>query len=478
MAETITADLCVIGAGLGGLTAVAEARALGASVVLIERDKMGGDYLNTGAVPSAALAAAAAHAAAIRSGSAFGVAADEPRISSRKVHDFVEQVIAGLAPRDAVARVEALGAQVLKGEGKFTDARTVTVGETEVRARRFVIATGARSAVPAIQGLDSVPYFTSETIFDNTRKLTHLLIVGGGNFGLEIAQSMRRLGAQVTLVDGKVPLAEIDPELAAIALERIREEGVDIRSETTVASIQARTQGIGVAVRSGEREETLDVSHVLVAQERVPNLEALDLDKAGIKRTTGDDRHLALTAGMKTTNRRVYAIGDAAGAGRSAQLAAWQARLVVRDAILGMPIRVEASAVPRVVSTDPEIAEVGMSEAEARAKLGDKFSVLRGGFAENDRARATRSAYGMAKIIVGRDGTLLGAGVVGDRAGELIALFSYAMAHKMPAASLAGFVAPHPSLAAIAGALGAEYSRLKGVNPLLQRLAALVRMLP
>src|SRR5688572_3651401 len=186
LAEILTPDLCVIGAGHGGLTAVAEARALGASAVLIERDKMGGDYLNTGAVPSAALAAAAAQAAAIRTAAAMGIAADEPRINARKVHDYVEQVIAGLAPRDAEARIEAMGAQVLKGEARFIDARTVAVGgETRIRARRFVIATGARSVVPSIPGLDSVPYFTSETIFDNTRKLTHLVVIGGGTTGLE-----------------------------------------------------------------------------------------------------------------------------------------------------------------------------------------------------------------------------------------------------------------------------------------------------
>jgi pyruvate/2-oxoglutarate dehydrogenase complex dihydrolipoamide dehydrogenase (E3) component len=478
LAETINPDLCVIGAGHGGLTAVAEARALGASVVLIERDKLGGDYLNTGAVPSAALAAAAAQAAAIRTSGTFGIVADEPRINTRRVHDYVEQVILGLAPRDAQARLEALGAQVLRGEARFIDGRTVAVGDTNIRARRFIIATGARSVVPPIPGLHDVPYFTSETIFDNTRKLTHLAVIGGGALALEIAQSHRRLGAEVTVIEPKAPLAGTDPELATVALERLAEEGVIVRAETDAVAIQARSQGIGVVVRSGDREEVLDVSHILVAQERVPNLDALDLGKARIKLAPDDPRRLQVGPGLRTTNRRVYAIGDAAGGPRYAHLAAWHAGIVVRSALLGLPLRADSSAVPAVISTDPEIATVGLSEAGARQQLGEKFTVVRTAFAENDRARATRKTYGLVKLIIGRSGTILGAGIVGDRAGDLVGLFAYAIAHGMPAKTLGGFVAPHPSLAALAHQLGAEYSRAQGVNPLMQRVASLVRLLP
>jgi pyruvate/2-oxoglutarate dehydrogenase complex dihydrolipoamide dehydrogenase (E3) component len=478
LAETITADLCVIGAGHGGLTAVAEARALGATVVLIERAKMGGDYLNTGAVPSAALAATAAHAAAIRTGAGFGVGSDEPRINARKVHDYVAEVIASLAPRDAEARVEALGARVIKGEARFTDRRTVAVEDTEVRARRFIIATGARSVVPPIPGLDAVPYFTSETIFDNTRKLTHLAVIGAGTTGLEIAQSLRRLGAQVTVVEPKTPLPGIDPELAAVALERLTEEGVVIRSGTDVSAIQARSQGIGVVIRSGENEEMLDVSHILVALERVPELDALDLNKASIKRAADDPRRLLVNESLRTTNRRVYVIGDAAGGPRYAHLAAWQAGLAVKSALLGRPAKADAAAVPTITFTDPEIAEIGLSEAAAKERLGENFTVFRTGFAGNDRARATRKTYGAAKLLVDRKGTIVGAGIVGERAGDLIGLFTYAIAHKMPAKSLTGFVVPHPSLAGIAHELGMEYSRAQGVDPLMERLVSLVRLLP
>lgn len=478
LAEIITADLCVIGAGIGGLTAAAEARALGASVVLIERDKLGGDYLNTGTVPSKALAAAAAHAHAMRTGGPFGIAGDEPRVNTRKVHDGIEQIIAAIAPNDAVARVEALGVQVVKATAKFLDPRTVEAGETHVRARRFIVATGARSSVPPINGLDAVPFFTTETIFDNTRKLTHLAVIGGGPLGLELAQSYGRLGTAVTLIESGTLLAGYDPELAAIALGRMREEGVDLRPGAHVESIQARSQGIGVIIRSGEQDQMLDVSHILVANRRVPNLDALDLAKAGIRHDPANSDHLQLTAALRTSNNCVYAIGDAAGGTQRAHLAAYQAKLAVRSALLGLPVKADAADVPSVVFTDPEIAEVGLNEVAARQKQGENFRVLRASFADNDRARASRQTWGAAKVIVGRDGRLLGAGITGTGAGELIGLFAFAIANRMNARQLADFAAPHATLSEIVTRLGREYSGPAAVSPLMQRLVGLVRHLP
>jgi pyruvate/2-oxoglutarate dehydrogenase complex dihydrolipoamide dehydrogenase (E3) component len=477
LAEILTPDLCVIGAGIGGLTAVAEARALGASVVLIERHKLGGNSLHTATVPSRAMAAAAAHAQAVRTGGPFGIAADEPRINTRRVRDHVDQVIASLASRDAQTRLEALGAQVVMGEARFTDPRTVAVGaEYEVKAKRFILATGARSVVPPIPGLDAVPYFTLETIFDNTRKLTHLVIIGAGPVGLELAQSYRRLGTQVTVVEAGGALAGSDPELSAIALQRLREEGAEIREGTTVTAILGRSQGIGVAIHSTEGDATLDVSHILLAEARVPDIDALDLDRGSIQRQKADTRRPQDSAGLKTSNRRVYAIGDAAGGGQSAALAVWQAEQAVRGAVLGVPVRLDPALVPTITYTDPEIAQVGLTEEEARKKLGDKFTVVRAAYGDNDRAKAGREGFGVAKLLVGSDGRIVGAGVAGERAGELIAILSFAMANRLGAASLSKFVAGHPTFAEIIRALGVEYSRGRGVTPLMQRLAAVVRL--
>ena len=478
MAEILTPDLCVIGAGAGGLAVVEAARGYGASVVLVERGKLGGESLNTGCIPSKAMVAAGYHAHAVRTGAPFGITADEPRVNSRKVHDQIQQVIAGLSPEDAAPHLEAIGAEVIRAEARFVDRNTLSAGETKVRARRFVIATGSHSVVPAIPGLEHVPYFTTETIFDNTRKLTHLVIIGAGSIGLELAQAYNRLGTQVTVVEPAQPLPHSDPELAEIALRRLREEGVDIRANTLVSLIQPRSQGIGVVVKSGEREEMLDSSHILVAMERVPTLDGLDLDKALIRRSKADPRRLDVGPGLKTSNSRVYAIGDAVAGGQTAQLAAYQAGLVVRNALFMLPVRSRPELIPSVTYTDPEIAEVGLTEAAARAERKDDFVVTRWSFAQNDRARAARQGHGAAKLITDKGGRILGAGVAGAAAGELIALFSFAIANRLSARHLAAFVAPYPTLSEVARRLGMEALREQAPNPLIARLVAINRLLP
>lgn len=474
MAEILTPDLCIIGAGAAGVSAAITACGLGASVVLVERGKMGGDCLNAGSIPSKAVVAAGGHAHTVRSGAAFGITAEEPRVSFRKLHDHVQQVIAGLAPVDSAARLEALSARVIAAEASFADPRTVAAGETLIRARRFVIATGSRPVLPPIPGLETVPYFTNETIFANTRKLTHLVIVGAAAIGLELAQAYNRLGTQVTVVDAATPLPASDPELVEVALRRMQEEGVGIRVATEVKAIRARSQGIGVLVGSARGEETLDASHILVAAARRPDLDGLDLERAGIRRSSVG---LQLSPGLRTSNRRVYAVGDAAGGTPSSHLASHQAERVVRNALLGAPV-VGGLPLPTVTYTDPEIAEVGLTEAAARARLKDGFRVLRCSFTDNGRARALRQTFGLAKLITDRQGRILGAGIVGPGAGELISLFALAIANHLSARHLQGFVAPHPTLSEIAGRLGAEFDRDRPPGPLQQQLIALVRLLP
>lgn len=476
LADILTPDLCVIGAGSGGLAVAETARAYGASVVLVEKARLGGNALSTGAVPAKALVAAAAQAQAVRGGVAFGIAAEDPRVNFRRVHDHVEQVITALAPQHAAARLAALGVELVEGAARFISRKAVAVGDTEIRARRFVIATGARLPVPSIPGLDAVPYFTSETILDNTRKLTHLVVIGGGSLGLELAQAYARLGAEVTVVENGEMLSGYDPELAGIALKRLGEEGVSLRPHATVTAIQPRSMGIGVAVQSGETEQLLDASHILIAPERMPNLAGLDLDKAGIRMNKADPRLLQLSPALKTSNARVYAVGDAAG-GQSVQAAVQQAQAVVRSALLGAMEKPNALRVPRVVSTDPELAEIGLTESSARTRHGVGFRVTRWSYADNDRARAARQTYGLAKLITDRSGRILGAGVVGPGAAELVSLFSLAMSGGLNAGKLAELVAPYPSFAEIAVRLGEEFRRGEAGKPLLRQWIRLNRLL-
>ncbi len=453
------------------------ARRLGAEVAIVERGDTGGMSLKSGALALRALMAAADKAAAGRQAGAFGVFGEPARISFRKVHDHVGEIIGRGSSDVAPAKLAAEGIGLVRGTGTFTDPRTLQAGDTRIRARRFVIATGARPVQPDIPGLLSVPYFTTETIFDNTRKLTHLVIIGAGPMGLELALAHRRLGCEVTVVEPGRVLPQADPELAEIAVRRLRDEGVPVLEQSTVVAIQARSQGIGVVIRDRDEPGTLDVSHILVASARAAELGELGLDAARIRRSKSDAGALSLSASLRTTNPRVWAVGEAAGHAPSPHLAAIEADIVVRAALLGLQSRYDAAAIPRLTLTDPPIAEIGLTEPMARGRFRTGFSVLRASYAENDMARAGREGMGLVKLIVARGGHILGAGIVGAGAAELAALFALAIEQKIPAARLADLAAPYPSYADLARQLGEAAASAAPRSALEQRLFSLNRLL-
>ncbi len=475
MTQVLRPDLCVVGAGSGGLSVAAAARALGASVVLVERDRMGGDCLNYGCVPSKALIAAAKRAHTIQHASRFGVSASELKVNFGRVHQHVRDVIDSIAPHDSVERFEGLGATVIKAHGRFLDRTTLAAGDVQVKARRFVIATGSSPFIPPVPGLDQVEYLTNETIFSMTRKPAHLLVIGGGPIGMELAQAHRRLGCEVSVVEMFDPLGKDDPELAAIALRKIAAEGVNILGRTAVKSVEARGQGVALDVEADGETRTITGSHLLVAAGRQVNISDLGLEAAGI-RLAG--RAIGVTPGMRTSNRRVYAIGDVAGGLQFTHMAGYHAGLVIRNALFGLPVRQDTSIIPWATYTDPELANVGMTEAEARKKLGERFRVLRATFAENDRARAERRTEGVVKLIVAPNGKILGAGIVGAGAGELISFFAYAMANRMKVSSLTRFVAPYPTISEIVKRVAYAFYAEQADNVWLGRLRRLVAKLP
>src|SRR5829696_3230581 len=280
MAELLTPDLCVIGAGSGGLWVAAAAAALGVPVVLIEKDKMGGECLNTGCVPSKALIAAGKRAQAMRHADEFGIYNDGLRIDFQKVHRHVQDVIAAIAPNDSAARFTGLGVRVIKEAARFKDRNTVIAGEIEIRARRFVIATGSSPALPPIPGLAGTPHLTNETVFDLQNCPTHLFVIGGGPIGLELAQAFRRLGSAVTVLESASPLAREDPECAAAVLRRLAQEGVEIRPGARITRVDAVDADVQAILEGGE---TLAGSHLLVATGRQANVADLALDQAGIR---------------------------------------------------------------------------------------------------------------------------------------------------------------------------------------------------
>ena len=471
MSDVLTPDVCIVGAGSAGLVAAAGAAQLGLAVVLIERAEMGGDCLNYGCVPSKALIAAAKAAQAQRSSGRFGVAPVEPRVDFGRVMDHVHQVIAAIAPNDSVERYEKLGARVLKEEARFIGDTELQAGPYRIKSRRIVLATGSRPTAPPIPGLADVPYLTNETIFANRILPDHLIVIGGGPIGLELAQAHRRLGSKVTVLEAAAFLAKDDAELAAIVLKRLRMEGVDLRAPAKIARVERADAGMTVILEDGER---LDASHLLVAAGRGPIVEGLDLEKAGVAHTK---RGITVDSSLKTSNRHVWAIGDCNGLYAFTHMAGYEASLFIRGALFRAPARLDASIVPWATYTDPELAQVGLSEHAAREKHGEAIKVVRWRLAENDRAQTERETDGMVKAITDRRGRILGATIVAPHAGELIQPWCLAIAKRLKITALASFVPPYPTLGEASKRAAGSYftetlfgSRTRGLVRFLARL--------
>jgi pyruvate/2-oxoglutarate dehydrogenase complex dihydrolipoamide dehydrogenase (E3) component len=440
MTATLAPDLCVIGAGAAGLAVAAGAAQMGAQVVLIERGHMGGDCLNYGCVPSKSLLAAAKLANAWRHGAAFGIAHTPPHIDFAAVMDSVQRVIARLAPNDSVERFAALGVDVIQAEARFVDPRAVRAGDGPlVRPRRFVIATGSAPVVPPIPGLDGVPFLTNETVFASRVLPEHLIVIGGGPVGIELAQAHRRLSAPVTVIDAGPLLPRDDPELVALLAECLAGEGIALMPSTAIAGVERAGSGIAVQLANGER---IAGSHLLVAAGRRPNLAALDLAAAGI---AANDAGIVVDRRLHTTNRRAFAIGDAvAGGPRFTHVALQQAGIVIRNALFRLPARVDYRALPWVTYTDPELAQVGLTEAEAK-RAGSAARVLRWSFADNDRAHTERDTTGVVKVVTSQRGRILGVTILGAAAGDLIVPWALAISQNLRIGAMANLVVPYPS---------------------------------
>lgn len=471
--EALRADICVIGAGSGGLSVAAAAAAFGQRVILIEKHKMGGDCLNYGCVPSKALLAAAKRAHHIRTAPKFGIMAGEAFIDHGAVANHVRGVIDAIAPNDSIERFQGLGVRVITAAARFTARDTVEAGEYRITARRFVIATGSSPVVPPIPGLREVPYFTNESVFDNARKLDHLMIIGGGPIGLEMALAHHRLGSRVTVVEGARALAKDDPEMAAVVLERLRREGIDIREGTLVERVEGAPGAIKLHVKSGAVADVIEGTHLLLAAGRKPNTADLGLDAAGINYsksgiTVGDN--------LRTSNRRVYAIGDVAGGLQFTHVANDHAGVVVRRILFRLPAKASGKPVPWVTFTDPELAHTGLKEDDARAKYG-KVNVQRWSFHENDRAQAERDTTGHVKVVTTAKGKILGATIVGPQAGELIQIWTLAIAQGLNIKALVDYISPYPTLSEVNKRAAIRYYASVPSNPLVRKVISLLAKL-
>lgn len=461
-------DLAIIGAGSGGLSVAAAAAQFGQKVILFEKGKMGGDCLNYGCVPSKALIAAAKHAHVFRTSGPYGIAAAEPKVDFKKVRDHIRKVIAAIEPHDSAARFEKLGVKVVPGAAKFRDAKTLESGGGIFSAKRIVIATGSRPAVPAIPGLETVAYFTNETIFENSVLPKHLIIIGGGAIGMELAQAHRRLGSAVTVIEAFTPLAKDDPELAAVVLESLRRDGVKIFAETAIKKISKAKSGIAIETAGHGK---ITGSHLLVATGRAANVEGLNLEAAGVVYTA---KGVTVDKGLRTSQKHIYAIGDVAGGLQFTHVANYHAGLVIRNALFRLPVSNRSDIIPHVTFSEPELAQVGFTEAQALKDYGPSIKVVRWPFLDNDRAQAEGKTTGLIKAVIGKRGRILGVGIVGANAGEVIQPWVLAMNEGLKIRAIAGMVAPYPTLGEINRRVAVNYFSGLASNPWLRRVIRLV----
>jgi pyruvate/2-oxoglutarate dehydrogenase complex dihydrolipoamide dehydrogenase (E3) component len=433
-------DLLVIGAGAAGLSVAAGAAQLGAKTALVERDRMGGECLNIGCVPSKALLAASHVANTIRNANQFGLRVPMPEIDWDAVRSHVQGVIAAIAPNDSEARFTGLGVTVLRGEARFTSPNSVSVDGRTLTAKRFVIAAGSRPAMPPVPGLADIPHWTNANLFDLTERPEHLLILGGGPIGLEMADAFSGLGCRVTVIEASTIANRDEPELVAGLRLALTRRQITFLEGVPVASAEP---GPVLVLRDGRR---VAGSHVLVAVGRRPNIEALHLDAAGVATSAVG---VITDSGLRSPgNRRVYAMGDIAdpaGIGPRAftHVGLYHAGIIIRRTLFRLPAKIDYSALPHVTYTDPELAQTGLTEAEANA-AGRTIQILRWPLSENDRAVAERNENGMVKLIVSGN-RVIGAGILSPHAGEMIGQWTLAISRKTPLSALAGMIAPYPT---------------------------------
>ncbi len=440
-------DLCVIGGGAAGLTDAAGAATLGAKVALVEKRALGGDCLHYGCVPSKTLLHTAHVAHTMREAGRFGIPAHWPSIEMREVMRRVQAVIKTIEPHDSPERFRGLGVDVIFGHGRFVDQKICQVNERAITANHFVLATGSRPAVPPLPGLNGVTYLTNESVFALEEQVGRLIVLGAGPIGAELAQAFRRIGSEVDVVE-QAPqvLPREDADLAEIVASQMRQEGVGFWLAHQALRVERGAPGIRVFLKHlNGQEQCLSGTHLLVATGRRANVEYLGLEAAGVQVERG---RIVTDTRLRTSNRRIYACGDVTGSHLFTHVAEHQAGVVLRNALFHWPARVECKVIPWCTFTDPELARVGISEADAKAAhVPHRVYTLP--FGAIDRAHAAGATKGHAKIITTPRGRLLGAALVGPHTGELIHEYVLALAKGMSVSDLASVIHIYPTLAQI-----------------------------
>ena len=450
--DKLATDICIIGAGSGGLTVAAVCSQMGAKVILIERDKMGGECLNSGCVPSKALIESARHAYAASHANKFGLENTALKADYKKIAAHIQTVIDSIAPHDSIERFTKFGVSVIKGYGKFIDENTVQVNDNIITAKYFVVATGSAPFIPPIDGLDKTAYFTNETIFALDKKPKHLICIGGGPIGCELAAAHHSFATAVTIIDAGSILPRDDQECVAIVKQRFIDDGITLKENSKILKVEQIDENIIVTIEINGTTEQLTGSHLLVATGRKANIDYLQLDKANID----FDRTITVDKRMRTTNLKVFAIGDSASGPQFTHAASFQAGVVIRNIIFKWPAKINYASLPWCTYINPELAHVGLTEQDIKSQR-IKYRTIKVSFSENDRAQADHATDGIIKAIIAKNGKILGVDIVGPHAGELISLWSFAIANGLKIKAMANFIAPYPTLNEISKRVASEY---------------------
>jgi pyruvate/2-oxoglutarate dehydrogenase complex dihydrolipoamide dehydrogenase (E3) component len=452
----IKADICIIGAGSGGLSVASGAAQLGLKTVLIEAAEMGGDCLNTGCVPSKALLAAGKRAQFHRKNDINGIKGNEPDIDFSAVKDHVFDAIETIAPHDSQERFEGLGVHVIREYGQFIDNKTVKAGDTIIKSKKFVIATGSRAFIPPIKGIDKDKVLTNENIFELRDKPDHLLIIGGGPIGLEMAQAHKRLGCKVTVFDMAQILPKDDKKNVGYVRDALIKEGIELLENFAIESITHSDKSHSITGTQNGKSITIDGSHILVAAGRAVNVDNLGLDNAGVK---FDRKGVSVDNRLRSSQKHIYAIGDVAGGPQFTHVAGYHAGLLIKSICFKLPAKVDYKAFPWVTYTDQDLAQIGLTENMARDKHGDSIKVVEWHFDENDRAITEHTTNGRIAVITDKQGYILGASIVGPHAGELISMWGLAISEGLKISAITSTIAAYPTLSEISKrAAGAYYT--------------------
>ncbi|MEM9116304.1 MAG: FAD-dependent oxidoreductase [Cyanobacteria bacterium P01_F01_bin.56] len=438
-------DLVVIGGGSAGLVAASAGAQLNAKVALIEKEpRLGGDCLHYGCVPSKSLIHAARVAHDVKNAAIYGIETTIHDIHIREALGHVHRVIDTIQVHDSTERFESLGVEVIYGEGQFTDRETFAVNGRQLKARAYLIATGGRPGLPPISGLKEAGYLTNVNVFDITQQPNALAVIGAGPIGCELGQSFARLGSQVTMIASREHiLPKEEPEAARVVQAQMEAEGIKVLTETRAQEVLVENGQKVIVTKAGDR---ITVDEILVAAGRVPNIETLNLQVAGVD--VGKEGVL-VNAKLQTTNPKIYAAGDVIGGYQFTHVAGYEGAVAMQNALIFPTKKADYRVIPWATFTEPELGRVGLTEEQARKRYGDDLMVLRHDFDHVDRALAEGAGIGFAKFITRKNGEILGAHIVGPAAGELIHEVVLAMSYKLKIGALKSIIHVYPTLAEI-----------------------------